>query len=91
MTDVLLPQLEQLCPNSGAYLNEADFQQPNFQQAFYGSNYDTLRTIKKTYDPDDIFYVLQGVGSESWTTADDGRLCMSQSSIVKPDGSVVYV
>ncbi|KAL8707004.1 MAG: hypothetical protein Q9201_000052 [Fulgogasparrea decipioides] len=75
MTDELLPQLEQITPGGGAYLNEGDFQQAGFQRVFYGSNYATLRRIKGIYDPNDIFYALEAVGSESWESADDGRLC----------------
>ena len=33
MTNELLPQLEQLTPDGGAYLNEGDPQQADFQQA----------------------------------------------------------
>lgn len=75
MTDELLPQLEQITPGGGAYLNEGDFQQAGFQQVFYGSNYAALRRIKGIYDPNDVFYALEAVGSESWKSADDGRLC----------------
>ncbi|KAL9027762.1 MAG: hypothetical protein Q9196_003766, partial [Gyalolechia fulgens] len=64
MTNQLLPILEDLTPNGGAYLNEADFQQPDFQQVFYGDNYPRLRAIKAKYDPLDTFYALTAVGSE---------------------------
>ena len=77
MTNVLLPQLERLTPDGAAYLNEADFQQPNFQEVFYGSNYETLRSIKNKYDPTHMFYALTAVGSDFWTEKADGRLCMS--------------
>lgn len=75
MTDVLLPRLEQLTPGGGAYLNEGDFQQPNFQEVFYGGNYERLLEIKNKYDPNHIFYATTGVGSESWTVSNDGRMC----------------
>lgn len=77
MTDVLIPKLEALTPGGGCYLNEADFRQPNWQQAFYGTHYKRLYEIKTKYDPDDIFYARTGVGSEFWTQAEDGRLCKS--------------
>ena len=80
MTNELLPQLEQITPGGGAYLNEGDFQQADYQQVFYENNYDNLRTVKAKYDPDDIFYALQAVGSEAWETADDGRLCRTSFS-----------
>ncbi|KAK2745697.1 hypothetical protein FQN57_003594 [Myotisia sp. PD_48] len=75
MTEVLLPPLEKLSTQSGVYLNEADFNQPNWKKEFYGSHYQRLLDIKKRYDPDDAFYVLTGVGSDVWTKQEDGRLC----------------
>lgn len=78
---MLLPQLEEITPRGGAYLNEADPHQPQWQKTFYGTNYDKLLQIKKKYDPEDIFYALTAVGSEPWVQKDDGRLCLrSQSS-----------
>lgn len=75
MTDVYLPKLENLAPNSGAYMNEGDFRQPNWQQAFYGANYGQLRQIKAKYDPNDLFYGKTAVGSDEWAERYDGRLC----------------
>ncbi|KAL2008121.1 hypothetical protein VTN00DRAFT_8103 [Thermoascus crustaceus] len=78
MTNDYIPRLQALAPDSGAYLNEADFRQPNFQQAFYGSNYQTLRQIKDKYDPFDMFYATTAVGSDEWTESSDGRLCRTR-------------
>lgn len=50
----------------GAYLNEADPNEPEFQQQFWGENYDRLLSIKRKVDPTNLFLVRQGVGSESW-------------------------
>ncbi|KAL4953929.1 hypothetical protein BDW69DRAFT_205502 [Aspergillus filifer] len=75
MTEKYIPLLQRLAPGSGAYLNEGDFRQPNFQAAFYGANYERLSAIKSAYDPDDLFYALTGVGSEVWGQKADGRLC----------------
>ncbi|KAJ6124321.1 hypothetical protein N7471_011638 [Penicillium samsonianum] len=77
ITDVLMPPLEELTPGSGAYLNEADPNQRDWQQAFYGDNYDSLLEIKRKYDPHNRFYAFKGVGSEAWTVAENGRLCKS--------------
>ncbi|KAJ6015185.1 FAD-binding domain-containing protein [Penicillium herquei] len=62
-------------PESGAYLNEGDFNQKDFQSQFFGSNYDALKAIKKRYDPNGIFYGNALVGSDDWEIASDGRLC----------------
>ncbi|KAJ5607773.1 hypothetical protein N7537_004392 [Penicillium hordei] len=78
ITDVLMPTLEELTPGSGAYLNEADPNQIDWQQAFYGDNYDNLLTIKRKYDPDNRFYAFKAVGSDAWRVTDNGRLCKSQ-------------
>lgn len=75
MTEVLMPKIEKVTPGSGSYMNEADFQQPNWQNTFYGSNYAKLKSIKDKYDPDHVFYNLKSVGSDAWTVGKDGRMC----------------
>ncbi|KAL2811443.1 hypothetical protein BJX63DRAFT_399278 [Aspergillus granulosus] len=75
MTDDYIPRLTALSPDSGAYMNEGDFHQPNWQKTFYGKNYGTLRKVKAKYDPKDVFYAWQAVGSDEWTVNDSGRLC----------------
>ncbi|RFU78917.1 fad binding domain-containing [Trichoderma arundinaceum] len=75
MTNEFVPQLTSVTPGSGAYMNEGDFQQPNWQQTFFGSNYATLLAIKKKWDPNSLFYGLRLVGSEAWTVSNNGRMC----------------
>jgi hypothetical protein len=75
MTNTLIPLLAALTPNGAAYLNEADFQQPDWQSVFYGANYDLLDKVKNEYDPLDLFYALGAVGSDRWEEREDGRLC----------------
>jgi hypothetical protein len=77
ITDEFMPLLEAATPGSGAYENEADFRQPNWQETFFGSNYNRLQEIKSEWDPDSFFYVLKGVGSENWTVSESGRMCKS--------------
>lgn len=77
LTDVIMPQLDAIAPGSGTYLNEANFQQKDWKENFYGSNYNRLRRIKKKYDPKDLFYATTAVGSDAWSVAGDGRLCRS--------------
>ncbi|KAJ5754149.1 uncharacterized protein N7511_008302, partial [Penicillium nucicola] len=78
ITDVLLPSLEILTPDSGAYLNEADPNQIDWQDIFYGDKYARLLEIKRKYDPSSIFYALKAVGSEEWEVSEDMRLCRSR-------------
>ncbi|PWY71002.1 FAD-binding domain-containing protein [Aspergillus heteromorphus CBS 117.55] len=80
ITHELVPQLEAVTPGGGAYENEANFRQLNWQEAFFGENYDKLCQIKEKWDPDHVFYVTKGVGSEYWDVADNGRMCQSGSS-----------
>lgn len=61
--------------NAPSHLKQADFRQPNWQQTFYGSNYDTLLAVKSEYDPTNLFYATTAVGSEYWNVEADGRLC----------------
>ncbi|KAM0308775.1 hypothetical protein ACHAO8_009643 [Botrytis cinerea] len=75
MTDTIMPALAALTPNGAAYINEADFQQPDWQNVFYGENFNRLSDIKAKYDPRQTFYALGAVGSEKWTERSDGRLC----------------
>ncbi|OLN97798.1 putative FAD-linked oxidoreductase-like protein 7 [Colletotrichum chlorophyti] len=75
MTNVIMKEIEALTPNGGAYMNEADFQQPNFQKEFFGSNYNTLLCLKQKWDPEGFFYTRNAVGSEKWSVANNGRMC----------------
>lgn len=75
MTDTIVPALKALTPGGGAYLNEADRNEVEFETTFYGNNYAKLKAIKKLYDPRSTFYALTGVGSDDWEVRSDGRLC----------------
>ena len=54
-------------PDAGAYVSESDYFQPRWQQAYWGSNYARLARIKAAVDPDGLFVVHHGVGSEGWS------------------------
>ncbi|KAJ9149309.1 FAD linked oxidase [Pleurostoma richardsiae] len=70
-------------PGAGAYLNEADANEPDWQQSFYGDNYDRLYALKQRYDPWGLFYAPTAVGAEDWNVTgqiayyptQNGRLC----------------
>jgi FAD/FMN-containing dehydrogenase len=53
-----------LSPGAGTYSNEASYFEPDWQEAFWGENYPRLLEIKRRYDPDNVFRVHHGVGSE---------------------------
>ncbi|PHH64520.1 hypothetical protein CDD81_4299 [Ophiocordyceps australis] len=77
LNQVTVPALTAVAPEGGAYLNEANLGQHDWQQVFYGANYDRLRSIKNKYDPRDLFFANTAVGSEAWTPDGQGRLCRS--------------
>jgi hypothetical protein len=52
-------------PETGAYVNECDYFQEGWQQAFWGANYPRLLRVKGVYDPDGLFTVHHSVGSEA--------------------------
>jgi hypothetical protein len=75
LVDVTVPALKEFSPDGGAYLNEANSEQKDWQYSFYGSNYARLKSIKKEYDPADLLYAVTAVGSEAWEVTSDQRLC----------------
>ncbi|KAL9009835.1 MAG: hypothetical protein Q9173_005170 [Seirophora scorigena] len=79
MTNKYIPPLKALAPDSGVYLNEGDWRDPDWQKSFYGANYDRLKSIKAKYDPNDIFYATTAVGSDDWVVEAPGRLCRVHS------------
>ncbi|KAF7554930.1 hypothetical protein G7Z17_g2550 [Cylindrodendrum hubeiense] len=54
--------LKELSPGGGAYLNEAHYLEPDWQQVYFGSFYDRLLAVKKQYDPTHIFDCWKCVG-----------------------------
>ena len=62
-----MEQLRAIVPNPGAYVSESNYFEKGWQQAYWGSNYARLAEIKKKYDPDGLFFVHNGVGSEEWS------------------------
>lgn len=83
LTFDIIGLLRDLSPEGGAYANEADVNEPNWQESFWGHNYPRLLQLKKKFDPRGLFYVHHGVGSEQWEVRDsdtgvptqNGRLC----------------
>ena len=67
--------LKELAPDMGAYINEGDRFDPEWQKTFWGENYDRLLRIKRDVDPNDVFWCQPCVGHDRWEEVDD-RLCM---------------
>jgi FAD/FMN-containing dehydrogenase len=68
--DHAMNELRKIATVTGAYVSESNFFEPSWQQSFWGSNYARLQAVKAKYDPDGLFFVHHGVGSEAWS--DDG-------------------
>jgi FAD/FMN-containing dehydrogenase len=68
--DRAMDELLEVVPNGGSYVAESDYFEENWQRSFWGSNYARLAAVKREYDPEGLFFVRHGVGSEGWS--DDG-------------------
>ena len=72
--DQAIAQLRRIVPDAGSYVSESNYFNAAWQQAFWGKNYQRLRTVKDRYDPDGLFVVHHGVGSEDWSADGFTRL-----------------
>ena len=62
-----MAELRRLVPNSASYVAESNYFEKQWQRAFWGANYAKLLEAKTRYDPDGLFIVHHGVGSEAWS------------------------
>jgi FAD/FMN-containing dehydrogenase len=76
-----MDQLRKAAPNAGAYVSESDYFQARWQEAYWGPNYARLLKVKERYDPDGLFTVRHGVGSEQWSADGFTRA----TAIARPD------
>lgn len=60
-------EIEAVAPNAGSYVSETDYFRKDWREAFWGANYPRLKAIKDRWDPDGVFIVHHGVGSEDWS------------------------
>ena len=56
-----------LSSKPASYVWETDYFEPDWQTAFWGDNYARLKSVKDRYDPDGLFFIHHGVGSEAWS------------------------
>ncbi|WP_426662211.1 FAD-dependent oxidoreductase [Rhodanobacter aciditrophus] len=66
--------LRAVAPDAGSYVSESDYFLRDWQQGFWGCNYPRLAAAKRRYDPDGLFFVHHGVGSEEWSADGFTRL-----------------
>jgi FAD/FMN-containing dehydrogenase len=62
-----MDELRKLVPQPGSYVAESNYFEPQWQQSFWGSNYERLLAVKTAYDPEGLFFTHHGVGSEQWS------------------------
>ncbi|MFC5436459.1 FAD-dependent oxidoreductase [Rhodanobacter umsongensis] len=72
--DHAMDAIRAVAPDAGSYVSESDYFLRDWQQGFWGSNYPRLAAAKRKYDPDGLFFVHHGVGSESWSADGFTRL-----------------
>jgi FAD/FMN-containing dehydrogenase len=72
--DKSMGAIRKLLPRVGSYVWETNYFQPHWQEAFWGENYDRLLAVKGKYDPDGLFFLHHGVGSEDWSADGFTRL-----------------
>jgi hypothetical protein len=76
--DQCMEALLTVAPGAGSYVSESDYFERDWQASFWGSNYHRLAAVKHRYDPDGLFFVRHGVGSEGWS--DDGFTLLRQKA-----------
>lgn len=75
--------LRDVSPGAGSYMNEGDPGEPEWQGAFFGTNYEGLLEVKRERDPWHLFWAPTTVGSEAWEVravdgypnSQNGKLC----------------
>ncbi len=69
-----MAELRRVAPRAGSYVAESNFFEADWRQSFWGPNYPRLRAVKAAYDPEGLFFVHHGVGSEDWSADGFTRL-----------------
>lgn len=62
-----MAELRKLVPDAGSYVSESNYFEADWKRSFWGANYARLRAVKDKYDPEGLFFVHHGVGSEDWS------------------------
>ena len=69
-----MSEIEKVLPRRGSYVSESNFFDDAWRNSFWGQNYPKLLAVKDQYDPDGLFIVHHGVGSERWSVDGFTRL-----------------
>ncbi|KAI3335440.1 hypothetical protein F4824DRAFT_489622 [Ustulina deusta] len=79
IVDTLTEPLRKLAPDMGAYVNENNPSEPDWQHTFWGENYERLLEIKRAVDPEDVLWCHPCVGNDGWEQV-GYRLCRVDES-----------
>jgi FAD/FMN-containing dehydrogenase len=60
-------ELRRIAPHASSYISESNYFNESWRRDFWGENYARLKAVKARYDPDGLFFVHYGVGSEEWS------------------------
>ncbi|KAJ2915381.1 hypothetical protein MD484_g5019, partial [Candolleomyces efflorescens] len=76
LTNQIDAPLRDASPYGAAYVNEGNLEEPNWQTAYWGTNYPRLLELRQKWDPQGVFYARTTPGTENWEVVDYGRrLC----------------
>jgi FAD/FMN-containing dehydrogenase len=65
--DRAMSEIRKVAPAAGSYVSESDYFLNDWPRAYWGSNFPRLLAVKNRYDPDGLFFVHHGVGSDRWS------------------------
>jgi FAD/FMN-containing dehydrogenase len=65
--DQAAAELRRIAPSAGSYVSESNYFNESWGRDFWGENYARLKAVKAKCDPDGLFFVHHGVGSEEWS------------------------
>ncbi|XHS77973.1 FAD-binding protein [Burkholderiaceae bacterium UC74_6] len=66
--------LRRIVSKAGSYVSESNFFNADWKREFWGVNAARLQAVKDRYDPDGLFFVHHGVGSDAWSADGFSRL-----------------
>ncbi|SPN99175.1 uncharacterized protein DNG_02210 [Cephalotrichum gorgonifer] len=81
--ETLMDALRKATPGGGAYINESDVEEPDFQESFFGKNYERLLGVKRERDPWGVFWAPSTVGSEGWAVKTDDVLASQNGPLCR--------
>jgi len=65
--DLAAAALREVAPHAGSYVSESNFFNADWKREFWGTNSARLEAVKARYDPEGLFFVHHGVGSDAWS------------------------